>query len=253
METGVSNIHSYTGNTPPHRAGIRVFRFMGMGNGYFVAGTDTGVGKTRVSCALLHAFAAAGKTAVGMKPVAAGCENGAWPDVELLAAASSVSVGREHINPYALVPPIAPHIAASRAGVEIDLEVIRQAYLELRKRVDIVIVEGAGGFLVPLNDQEDMAAMVQALDLPVLLVVGMRLGCINHALLTAHAVRAAQVPLAGWVANRIDPEMAAFEENILALERRLDCPLLGILPFEQNLDSAKLSVLLDIARIRMDS
>jgi dethiobiotin synthetase len=223
---------------------------MGIGNGYFVTGTDTGVGKTRVSCVLLHAFAAAGKTAVGMKPVAAGCENGAWPDVELLAAASSVSVGREHINPYALVPPIAPHIAASRAGVEIDLEVIRQAYLELRKRADIVIVEGAGGFLVPLNDREDMAAMVQALDLPVLLVVGMRLGCINHALLTAHAVRAAQVPLAGWVANRIDPEMAAFEENILALERRLDCPLLGILPYDQSHSARDLSPLLDIARIR---
>ena len=222
---------------------------MGMGNGYFVTGTDTGVGKTRVSCALLHAFAAAGKTVVGMKPIAAGCENGTWADVELLAAASNVSMGREHINPYALVPPIAPHIAANRAGIEIDLEVIRQAYLELRKRADIVIVEGAGGFLVPLNDHEDSAALVQALDLPVLLVVGMRLGCINHALLTVHAVRAARLPLAGWVANRIDPEMAAFEENMLALERRLDCPLLGVLPYDQNRNDRELSSLLDITRI----
>jgi dethiobiotin synthetase len=226
---------------------------MGMGNGYFVTGTDTGVGKTRVSCALLHAFAAAGKTVVGMKPVAAGCENGTWADVELLAAASNVSVGREHINPYALVPPIAPHLAANRAGVKIDLEVIRQAYLELRKRADIVILEGAGGFLVPLNDHEDSAALVQALDLPVLLVVGMRLGCINHALLTAHAVRAARLPLAGWVANRIDPEMAAFEENILALEPRLGCPLLGVLPYDQSHSVMDLSPLLDIARIRMSS
>ena len=225
---------------------------MGMGNGYFVTGTDTGVGKTRTSCALLHAFAATGKTVAGMKPVAAGCQNGACPDVELLAAASSVSVGREYINPYALVPPIAPHIAADRAGIEIDLEVIRQAYLELRKRADIVIVEGAGGFLVPLNDHEDMAAMVQALDLPVLLVVGMRLGCINHALLTAHAVRAAKLSLAGWVANRIDPEMAAFEENVLTLQRRLDCPLLGILPYDQSHGTGDLSPLLDIAKIRMD-
>lgn len=226
---------------------------MGMGSGYFVTGTDTGVGKTRVSCALLHAFAAAGKTVAGMKPIAAGSENGTWPDVELLAAASSVSVGREHINPYALVPPIAPHIAADRAGVEIDLEVIHQAHLELRKKADIVIVEGAGGFLVPLNDHEDSAALVQALGLPVLLVVGMRLGCINHALLTAHAVRAAQVPLAGWVANRIDPEMAVFEENVLALERRLDCPLLGILPYDRSHSARDLSPLLDIARIRMGS
>ncbi|HKX52605.1 MAG TPA: dethiobiotin synthase [Nitrosospira sp.] len=226
---------------------------MGMGNGYFVTGTDTGVGKTRVSCALLHAFAAAGKTVVGMKPIAAGCENGTWADVELLGAASNVSVEREHINPYALVPPIAPHIAANRAGIEIDLEVIRQAYLELRKRADIVIVEGAGGFLVPLNDHEDSAALVQALDLPVLLVVGMRLGCINHALLTVHAVRAARLPLAGWVASRIDPEMAAFEENILALERRLGCPLLGVLPYDQNHSARDLPPLLDIARIRMSS
>ena len=122
---------------------------MGMGSGYFVTGTDTGVGKTRVSCALLHAFAAAGKTVAGMKPVAAGSENGTWPDVELLAAASNVSVGREHINPYALVPPIAPHIAADRAGVEIDLEVIHQARLELRKNADIVIVEGQEVFSSP--------------------------------------------------------------------------------------------------------
>ncbi|ODT70685.1 MAG: dethiobiotin synthase [Nitrosomonadales bacterium SCN 54-20] len=226
---------------------------MGMGNGYFVTGTDTGVGKTRVSCALLHAFAATGKTVVGMKPVAAGCENGTWPDVELLTAASSVSVEREHINPYALVPPIAPHIAADRAGIEIDLEVIRQAHLELRKKADVVIVEGAGGFLVPLNDHEDSVALVQALGLPVLLVVGMRLGCINHALLTAHAVRAAQVPLAGWVANRIDPEMAVFEENVGTLERRLDCPLLGVLPYDQSHDARNLSLLLDIARIGMNS
>lgn len=226
---------------------------MGMGNGYFVTGTDTGVGKTRVSCALLHAFAATGKTVVGMKPVAAGCENGTWPDVELLTAASSVSVEREHINPYALVPPIAPHIAADRAGIEIDLEVIRQAHLELRKKADVVIVEGAGGFLVPLNDYEDSVALVQALGLPVLLVVGMRLGCINHALLTAHAVRAAQVPLAGWVANRIDPEMAVFEENVGTLERRLDCPLLGVLPYDQSHDARNLSLLLDIARIGMNS
>lgn len=220
-----------------------------MTKGYFVTGTDTGVGKTLVSCALLHAFAAEGKTAVGMKPIAAGCENGTWVDVELLSAASNVSVVREYINPYALVPPIAPHIAANKAGIEIDLGVIRHAYLELKKRADIVIVEGAGGFLVPLNDYEDSAALVQALGLPVLLVVGMRLGCINHALLTAHAVRTAGLTLAGWVANRIDPEMAVFQDNILALERRLDCPLLGILPFEQNLDSTKLSVLLDIAKI----
>ena len=219
-----------------------------MSQGYFITGTDTGVGKTLVSCLLLRSFASKGKTAVGMKPIAAGCENGKWRDVEMLAAASNVTAPPEYRNPYALVPPIAPHIAASRAGITIDIDVIRHACLELQKTADVVIVEGVGGFLVPLNDRQDSADMAGALGLPVILVVGMRLGCINHALLTARAVRVAGMTLAGWVANRIDPEMAAFDENVLALKQRLDCPLLGVLPFEQNADVGKLSVFLDVRR-----
>jgi dethiobiotin synthetase len=219
-----------------------------MSQGYFITGTDTGVGKTLVSCLLLHAFASKGKTAVGMKPVAAGCENGKWRDVELLAAASNVTAPREYRNPYALVPPIAPNVAANRAGINIDINVIRQAYLELQKKADAVIVEGVGGFLVPLNDHQDSADMAEALGLPVILVVGMRLGCINHALLTARSVRAAGLTLAGWVANRIDPEMAAFDENVLVLKQQLDCPLLGVLPFERNADAGKLSVFLDVRK-----
>ncbi|SEO36261.1 dethiobiotin synthase [Nitrosovibrio sp. Nv6] len=219
-----------------------------MTKGYFVTGTGTGVGKTVASCALLHAFSARGKTTVGMKPVAAGRENGKWKDVELLAAASTVAAPREQVNPYALNPPIAPHIAASLAGINIDINVVRQAYLELQKIADVVIVEGAGGFLVPLNDRQDSADMAQALGLPVIVVVGMQLGCLSDALLTAQAVRATGLPLAGWVANRIDPQMASFEENVLALEQRLKCPLLGVLPFEKNPDPKKLSALLDIAK-----
>ena len=218
-----------------------------MSPGYFVTGTGTGVGKTLVSCALLHAFRTYGKATVGMKPVAAGCENGKWQDVELLTAASTVAAPRELINPYALIPPIAPHIAASRTGINIDIDIIRQACLQLQEIADLVIVEGVGGFLVPLNDHQDSADMAKALGLPVILVVGMQLGCLNHALLTARAVQTTGLPLAGWVANCIDPQMEALDENVLALEQRLACPLLGVLPFEPNVDPRKLSELLDIA------
>ncbi|SFN64579.1 dethiobiotin synthase [Nitrosospira briensis] len=218
-----------------------------MKSGYFVTGTGTGVGKTLVSCALLHAFGASGKTTVGMKPVAAGCENGKWQDVELLTGASTMAAPQELVNPYALIPPIAPHIAASRTDINIDISVIRQACLQLQQIADVMIVEGVGGFLVPLNDHQDSADMAKALGLPVILVVGMQLGCLNHALLTARTVRATGLPLAGWVANCIDPQMLALDENVLALEQRLACPLLGVLPFEQNPDARKLSALLDIA------
>lgn len=221
-----------------------------MAEGYFITGTGTGVGKTLVSCMLLHAFAARGKAVVGMKPVAAGCENGKWTDVELLVAASSVLAPRQQVNPYALIPPIAPHIAARQAGININIAIICEAYLALRQIADVVIVEGAGGFLVPLNERHNGADLARALGLPVILVVGMQLGCLNHALLTAQAVRTAGLSLAGWVANRIDPHMIAFDENVFALEQRLDCRLLGVLPFEQNTDAGKLSGLLDITDMR---
>lgn len=222
-----------------------------MANGYFVTGTGTGVGKTLVSCALLHAFAARGDVVVGMKPVAAGCENGIWMDVESLVAASTAIARREHVNPYALTLPIAPHIAAGRSGINISMGIICKAYVELQEISDLVIVEGTGGFLVPLNEYQDGADMARALDLPIVLVVGMQLGCLNDALLTAQAVGATGLQLAGWVANRIDPQMIAFDENVLALIRRLDCPLLGVLPFEQNADARNMSVLLDIAKMEL--
>lgn len=213
--------------------------------GYFVTGTDTGVGKTLVSCALLHAFALAGKTAIGMKPIAAGCEAGKWLDVEQLIAASTVSSAREWINPYALVPPIAPHIAAKQAGVTIDLAVIQQAFYALQKTADRVIVEGAGGFLVPLGDRYDTRDLACALGLPVVLVVGLRLGCLNHALLTAEAIQASGLPLAGWVANQIDPAMASLAENVDTLQQRLAAPLLGVLPFREQPDAKAFATQLD--------
>lgn len=202
-----------------------------MARGYFVTGTDTGVGKTTVSCALLRAFAAQGKRVIGMKPVVAGSENGKWPDVEQLIAASNISAAREYVNPYAFDPPISPHIAAQQAGIEIDLAVIQHAYQTLSNQADIVIVEGAGGFLVPVNQTQNGEDLARALNLPVILVVGMRLGCLNHALLTAQAIRIAGLPLAGWVANCVDSQMRVLEENIATLEQRLDGSLLEVMPF----------------------
>lgn len=213
-----------------------------MAQGYFVTGTDTGVGKTTISCALLRAFAAQGKKAVGMKPVVAGSENGRWHDVEQLIAASNISTAREHINPYAFDPPVSPHIAAQQAGVDIDLTVIQRAYQALSSQADIVIVEGAGGFLVPLNAQQTGADLARALNLPVILIVGMRIGCLNHALLTAQAIKAVGLTLAGWVANCIDPGMQVLEENIATLEQRLEGALVGVMSLEyKEIETQRLS------------
>ncbi|TXI30054.1 MAG: dethiobiotin synthase [Nitrosomonas oligotropha] len=221
-----------------------------MARGYFVTGTDTGVGKTTVSCALLRAFAAQGKRVTGMKPVVAGSENGRWHDVEQLIAASNISAAREHVNPYAFDPPVSPHIAAQQAGIEIDLTVIQRAHQTLSNQADIVIVEGAGGFLVPVNQTQNGADLACALNLPVILVVGMRLGCLNHALLTAQAIRIAGLSLAGWVANCVDPQMRVPEENIATLEQRLACPLLGVVPFDVEMDIHKSVKILNVITLK---
>ena len=220
-----------------------------MSTGFFITGTDTGIGKTTVSCALLHAFAGQGKKVIGMKPIAAGSENGQWIDVERLLAASNVSVSRQLINPYAFDLPISPHIAAQQAGTEVDLAVIHQAYQELSAKADIIIAEGAGGFLVPINQWQNGANLAQILNLPVILVVGMRLGCLNHALLTAQAIQAVGLALAGWVANCIDPQMLALVENIQTLEQRLNSPLIGILPFAPEMDIQQRAKVMAITKL----
>lgn len=223
------------------------------GSGYFVAGTDTGVGKTLIASALLHAFAARGKSVIGMKPVAAGCA--ATPaglrcdDVEQLKAHANVVAPTEWINPYALAPAIAPHIAAAQAGVEIDLDLMAARCHGLRQLADVVIVEGVGGFLVPLNATEDMGDFAARIGLPVILVVGMRLGCLSHALLTARAIAAAGLPLAGWVANRVDPGMAAFEENLAALGERLPAPLLGAVQYHSRPDAEQIAGALALEKL----
>ncbi len=203
--------------------------------GFFIAGTDTGVGKTLLACALLHAYAGQGRRVVGMKPVAAGAVRSPGglinEDVAMLRAASNIDAALTLINPYCFEAPIAPHLAAEQAGVVIELATIASAFEQLAASADLVLVEGVGGFRVPLNRGEDSADLAQCLGLPVILVVGMRLGCLNHALLTADAIRAKGLAFEGWIANRVDPAMAAAERNVAALAERLPAPLLGDIEF----------------------
>ncbi len=206
----------------------------------FVTGTDTAVGKTLVSVALLHALARYRSRVVGMKPVAAGTAGvdgmEANEDVLALRAASTCTVPPELDNPVLLPDPVSPHIAAARTGVQIDIAHLVACHRALAKLADVVIVEGAGGFLVPFSETETGADLAQALDLPVILVVGLRLGCLNHALLTAEAIRARGLALAGWVANQVDPAMLAQEGNIAFLQQKLQVPLLATVPFQSTPD-----------------
>lgn len=205
---------------------------------YFITGTDTGVGKTLVSCALLHAFSIQDKRVAGFKPVAAGCDDDKHnEDAKRLCAASTVQATYGQINPYCFRQPIAPHLAARHAGVRIELAHIMASYRELAAQSDEVIVEGAGGFCVPLNDKQDSADLARQLDLPVILVVGMRLGCLNHAVLTVRAIADYQLECAGWVANVLDADMPALRENIEALRERIAAPLLGIIPYQTQPDA----------------
>ncbi len=236
---------------------------------YFVTGTDTGVGKTLICCALLHAFAAQGQRVAGMKPVAAGCD-GDEPneDVKKLRAASNILATYGQINPYSFTHPVAPHIAARNAGVRIDFSRIQTSYNELSSQADVVIVEGIGGFKVPLNESQDSADLAQQLGLPLILVVGMRLGCLNHALLTAGAIAACGLKLAGWVANVLDADMhhkdtpicyglkpvqnrmPALRDNIVALEQRLAAPLLGVVEYQAQPDARVAAGQLNIELLR---
>jgi dethiobiotin synthetase len=196
--------------------------------GFFVTGTDTGVGKTRIAVALLRALAQAGARVAGMKPVAAGCElrDGLLVNDDALALldASTVAAGYEEVNPYAFAPPIAPHVAAHRAGIVIDQARLRACFDRLTTRADCVVVEGAGGWLVPLGASTTLADFARDLDLPVILVVGMRLGCINHALLSAQAIASTGLTLAGWVANDPFPAMPERAASAAAIAERIAAP-----------------------------
>jgi dethiobiotin synthetase len=201
--------------------------------GIFVTGTDTGVGKTVVAVALLEALVASGRRAVGMKPVSAGVEMGEAvnADVAALLRAGNVDAPLAERNPFGFVPAIAPHLAAMQSGATIDLASIVRAHARLARRADVIVVEGAGGVRVPLDASHDMLDVALRLGLPVLLVVGVRLGCLNHALLSAAAIDARGLEWAGWIANRVDPRLPAAGEAIADLRRRLPAPLLADVPW----------------------
>lgn len=211
-----------------------------MKQGYFITGTDTGVGKTFVSCALLQAFANKGLRVGAMKPIAAGCEQTAagWrnEDALQLMQHANVELSYQQINPVALPSPIAPHLATREAGTSVTISQLTDHFEKIKSRADYFIIEGAGGWLVPLNDKENMAAIPAAFGLATILVVGIRLGCINHALLSAAAIERSGNHLAGWVANTIDTNMLMIEKNILTLRTHLSAPLLGTLPFMDEKD-----------------
>lgn len=200
----------------------------------FVTGTDTEIGKTLISSAMLHALVQRGVRACGMKPVAAGAElrDGRWhnDDCDQLAAASNVHLPQSITTPFLLREAAAPHIAAALEGVTIAAVPILAAYVEMNAAADATVVEGVGGFRVPLNDDFDTADLAAELELPVVLVVGLRLGCISHALLTVEAIAARGLKLVGWVANETVADMAFADENVAALAQRIDAPLLGRVP-----------------------
>ena len=210
--------------------------------GYFITGTDTGVGKTAVTLGVMAHLQAQGKTVAAMKPVASGCERTAAglvnEDALQLQRQSSVALPYALVNPYAFEPPIAPHIAAAQAGVTISIDTLRSAFAGIAARAEYVVVEGAGGWQVPLNADETLADLARAFDLQVILVVGIRLGCLNHALLTVQSITACGCIPAGWVANRLPPAADCAVENINTLKSRLLFPCLGEVPALQRVDPA---------------
>jgi len=221
---------------------------------WFVTGTDTGIGKTLVSSAMLSLLAGSGLRAVGMKPVAAGLEEtgGEWrnEDVEQLRAAGNVDAPLALRCQYLLRAPMSPHLAARQEDVRIELQPMLSAFDELSARADAVVVEGVGGFCVPFCDDLDSADLAVALGLPVILVVGLRLGCLNHALLSAEAIRARGLVLAGWVASMVDPSMLAPQANLQTLRARLGAPLLGIVPHLAQPDAASAARHIDLRALR---
>jgi dethiobiotin synthetase len=211
----------------------------------FVTGTDTGIGKTLASCTLLHALRAQGLRAVGMKPLASGCESTPEglrnEDALALLAASDPKPDYADLNPYALPLPLAPELAARDAGIEVTLAPMLAAHARLAAQADALVVEGVGGWAAPLATGLHQADLVRALDLPVVLVVGLRLGCLNHAYLSVRAIQADGCRLAGWIGNGIDPGMDRIDDNRALLAARIPAPCLGWLPWQAHPDPAALA------------
>lgn len=220
---------------------------------YFIAGTDTNIGKTTIACALLQVANQQGLTTLGIKPIASGCEQTADglrnSDALLLQQYSSLKLPYQEINPVALLEPLSPHLAAKNAGRRLTInQLVGYTRATLTHRPQFALVEGAGGWRVPISDREMLSSLPKELKLPVILVVGMRLGCLNHAVLTAEAIQRDGLTLAGWVANVIDPNMAALEQNIATLRQMLPAPCLGITPYQAQIDIAQLASCLTLPK-----
>lgn len=205
---------------------------------FFVTGTDTDVGKTFIACALLYQAQTQGWSTLGIKPIAAGCDEKDGQlynsDAEMLRHYTSIELDYKQTNPVALREPIAPHIAAEKINLALSASQLSQHCQSLEALADILLVEGAGGWLVPINSQETLADLARLLKRPVILVVGLKLGCINHSLLTINAIKACGLRIAGWVANTIDHDMLVVEDNINALTQRISAPCLGVVPFDHE-------------------
>lgn len=218
---------------------------------FFITGTDTNIGKTAITCSLIAKCIEEGFRAGGMKPVAAGChiENGNMisDDVKKIIEVSNVDLNIKEINPYSFEPPIAPHI--SFKSNEMDLDLIKKCLRSFENKMDYLFIEGVGGYAVPLTKTFTTADLVEVLDIPVILVVGMKLGCINHALLTVESISNKKQKLCGWVANRIDEDMQAYEENFSFLKEKIKAPCLGEVPYFKDFNPYKASKFIDINKL----
>lgn len=221
-----------------------------MAKGFFITGTDTEVGKSWCTVGLMARLQQQGHSVVGMKPVASGCVDTVDglrnEDAMLIQQQASKAIDYDTINPYSFLPAIAPHIAAEQSGEEIKLKKIVEQFNQLNDQADYVVVEGVGGWQVPLNDDESVADLALALQLPVILVVGLRLGCINHALLTAAAIRQSGCTLAGWIANTLSSQMDETQLTIDAIAQRIRAPLLGTVPHLDTLSADTIATQLSV-------
>ncbi|MTW21537.1 dethiobiotin synthase [Allochromatium palmeri] len=221
-------------------------------SGFFITGTDTGCGKTEITLGLMAALQAGGQRVLGMKPVASGCDQHPEglrnADAERIQAQGTFTVTYALVNPYAFAQPIAPHVAAEQAGVSIELDCIRAAHTELTQQADWVLVEGVGGWRVPLGPECFVGDIPRTLGLPVILVVGLKLGCLNHAILTAESIQSSGLELAGWIANQVDPDMLALEANLETLRRLIQAPCLGVVPWMAEPDPGAIAACLPLDR-----
>jgi len=214
-------------------------------NIFFISGTDTNVGKTEITCGLMRLFSNQNKIVMGMKPISAGIEKIGEKylnqDVDKIIKESSISTELSKINTYSFNQPIAPHITAAKLHCKIDFDLIKNNLNYIKKKSDFVFIEGAGGHEVPVDKSRTMADLVTRLDVPIILVVGIRLGCLNHSILSIRSILSRKQKLFGWVANCVDGDMLEIDNNISYLKEKISAPLIGIVPFQENIDTEVIS------------